>query len=217
MIYYIYLIILGIATTCSLLSMRWRKDHSTEIIAILLGASLLTEILAGYCLGLLRLSSNYPVYTTFLLFQYILYTLYFRSIYLSPKNRRIAAYLTLLLPLIWAYTTFRIFGIMGWNSYFIMIGDTFTVLMSACYFYEVFTSDDLIDLKTSREFWIAAGIFIYSCCELPITGILNYLANNYPVLTMDLYNVLQSLNILMLLIFIYAFLCPLLTNTTKSS
>jgi len=216
LIYPIYLIFLGIAFICSLASIRWRNSFSIRLCSVLLGAGLLTEVLARFCVSLLHLRSNYPVYITYLLFQFILYALYFRSIYLSPKSKRVVVWLTLILPIIWAYTTFRVFGIMGWNSYFIMIGDTFTVVMCAYYFYEIFTSENLIDLRTSREFWIAGGIFIYSCCELPITGMLNYLANNYPV-TMELENVLQALNILMLLIFIYAFLCPLLTNTTKSS
>jgi len=217
LIYYIYFIFLGIAFICSLASIRWHKVFCIKIISVLLVAGLLTEVLATFLRRRLHLHSNYPIYTTYLLLQFILYTLYFRSLYVSGKSRRATVYLLLLTPAIWTYTTFGVFGILDWNSYFIMIGDLFTVLMCAYYFYEVFTSEELIDLRTSREFWIAGGIFIYSCCELPITGALNYLANNYPELTLELENVLQALNILMLSIFIYAFLCPLLTNTTKSS
>ncbi len=106
-------------------------------------------------------------------------------------------------------------GLGGWNSYVVMAGDLFCVCVSARYLYELFTAGDLVDFGRCPEFWISVGVFFYSCCELPITGMLNFWARNFVPVAIQLYSILQVLNIIMYSIFIYAFLCPLKTGTTK--
>jgi uncharacterized membrane protein len=174
---------------------------------------LLTEICANYMIDILHLESNYPVYYFYMLIQYIMLTYYFRKIISSKTMKTIIDLFLLIFPFFLLLTGIFIFNnSKRWNSYVVMAGDLFTICVSARFLYELFTADKLIDFRKSPEFWIAAALIFYSCCELPITGILNYLYyNNSP-----LNGLLQILNIIMYLIFIYAFLCPT-TNFTKSS
>ena len=179
---------------------------------MLLAITVLTEIFANFLLGALHLNTNYPVYNCFLLVQYVTLGLYFKIIILSKRTKFIIKVFMCLFPLFWLFTDVFIFGLNHWNSYVILVGDLFIICFAARYLYELFTSEKLINFKTSPEFWIAAATIFYSCCELPITGILNYLATN----NRSLNSVLQVLNIIMYLVFIYAFLCKPIDSTRSS-
>jgi len=215
-IYNIYLSVIACAFLCSLISFRLHYPFHLRLFSVLIGIAFLTEILAKFGLNILHLHSNYPVYSVYLLAQYLVYALYFKRILEAAWLRNIINVFMVVLGIAWLFTTFFVFGVSVWNSYIIFLGDLFAIVMCCFYFYSIFSSDKLLDFRKSPEFWTAAGIFIYSCCEVPIAGVLNFMDINYPALTMDLEIVLQMLNILMYIIFIYAYVCPLLTNTTKS-
>ena len=215
LIFKAYILILCCTFFCSLLSFRCKDFTHLKLFSLLIGIGVLTEILAAYGPAIFRIESNYPFYDVYLLIQYIVYGVYFKHVLPSGTIRNsIFPYLSGL-AIFWCYTSFSLFKFMAWNSYIIIAGDLFTVLYCCYYFYSSFTSERQLDFSRSPEFWIAAGLFIYSCCELPITGILNYIASHYPDLTMELFTVLQVLNILMYSIFMYAFLCTLKTHTTN--
>lgn len=201
---------------CSLISFKSRYSFHLKLFSVFIGFSLLTEILARFGLKFFHLESNYLIYNVYLLIEYIVYAFYFKSIMPFNRIKKIINLFILVISIIWVVTTFVVFKLTGWNSYLVVLGDLFIICMSVLYFYKAFISENLINFQTTPEFWIAAGSFIYACCELPITGILNHLVKNYATLTIDLYDILQLLNILMYTIFIYAFLCPLMINTAKS-
>jgi hypothetical protein len=208
-----YLAILTLAFVTSLISFKQAYSVHLKLFSIFLGISLLTEICANYLIDFLHLDSNYPVYYCFMLVEYIMFAYYFRRIIVSKTTKNIISIFLLIFPFFWLFTGIFIFNEeKSWNSYVVMAGDLFTICVSARFLYELFTADKLIDFRKSPEFWIAAALIFYSCCELPITGILNYLYYN----NSSLNGLLQILNIIMYLIFIYAFLCPT-TNFTKSS
>ena len=122
----------------------------------------------------------------------------------------------ILYPVFWAVTNFMVFGLCHWNSRVSVVGDVAVVCLASVYYRELFVSDDLVSLKRSPEFWITSGAFIFSCCEIPITGLINYFSKNYDEkLLGNLYIVLDSLNILLYSMIAYAFICPLLTRTKK--
>ncbi len=196
----------------SLLHFKKHPLH-LKIFSSFLGITLITEICANFLLNVFHLKSNFPVYNIFMLIEYPLLAYYFKLIISSKTTKKIINLFLCLFPIFWFLTTAYIFGLNGWNSYVIMSGDLFIICISARYLYELFTSDNLIDFKRFPEFWIAAALIFYSCCELPITGILNYLAYH----NTSLNNILQVLNIIMYATFIYAFLCRRMTNTTRSS
>ncbi len=212
-LFYIYLSFLALAFFASLASFKFSYSIHLKLFSIFLGVSLLTEICANYLIDFLHLDSNYPVYYCFMLIEYIMLAYFFKRIILSNTAKIIINIFLIIFPFFWLFTGMFIFNKgKDWNSYVVMAGDVFVICVSARFLYELFTADKLIDFKKSPEFWIAAALIFYCCCELPITGILNYLYyNNSP-----LNELLQILNIIMYLIFIYAFLCRA-TNSTKSS
>ena len=216
MFYKLYIITLCLSFLCSLIGFRLHTPH-LKLFSIFLGITVLTEALAELVIHVLHYDTNYSVYVAFMLIEYMLYAVYFRYLIRNSRIRQIINAFLLAFPVVWASTTFLVFGRAHWNSYMILFGDVFTISLCAAWFHESFISEELIDFRASPEFWIAAGTFIYSCCEIPITGILNYLTDNYINLAIGLKNVLQILNILMYLMITYAYLCRRLTNTTKFS
>lgn len=210
-----YLIILSISFIVSLSSFIFNYPLHLKLFCVFLGITVLTEICANFLVDFLGLQSNYPVYNCFILVQFPLLAYFFKMIISGKRTKKIIDIFCTVFPVFWLLTTIFIFGINNWNSYAVMFGDLFIICVGSKYLYELFTSERLIDFKTSTEFWIAAALIFYSCCELPITGLLNYLYGDSG--NAFLTTILQILNIIMYAIFIYAFLCRRMTNTTKSS
>lgn len=217
MIFTLYILVLCTCFVCSLVSFRLHYAWHLRLFSVLIGISVLTEWLAFYGPGIFNMNSNYLFYNVFLLLQYIVYAFFFRVALPAGKIKNSIPPFIVAFGIFWLLTSFTVFGLQAWNSYVVIVGDVFTILAACHYFYTIFTADTLLNFSTSAEFWITAGLFIYCSCELPVTGMLNYLAYHHEELTLDLYAVLQWLNILMYSIFLYAFLCPLKINTTKSS
>lgn len=215
MYYNLYFIVLIISFLSSLICFRLDYPFHLKFFSIFLGLTLLTESCAVFWLPFFHLNTNYPIYNFYFLFAYLSYSYYFSLIITSKISKTFIRYFAIIYPLFWLTTTIFIFGLTKWNSYSSMLGDCFLVIISIVNIYELFISEEVIDFKRSPEFWISVGTFIYSCCEIPITGILNYLGNNYASIVYQIENILQVLNIIMYLIFIYAFICRKLTNTTK--
>lgn len=213
MLYWTYLFVLCVSFLCSLIRFR-QHTHALKIFSIFLGLTVVTETLANIAIYY-HWETNYIIYNSFMLPEYCLYALFFKSIIRNTRIKGVLSAYLLIFPLIWIATTVWL-HITTWNSYAVLIGDAATVGMCAAYLFEVLASEELIDLKTSAEFWITAGTLIYCCSEIPITGRLNYLAAHHKQVTLWLEDVLQILNILMYLTIIYAYLCRRLTNTTRS-
>jgi hypothetical protein len=152
--------------------------------------------------------------------QYPILALYYKQI-LVFRTIKVALNLFLVLyPLFWLSIFVFVYGSNQWNAYATMVGDLFIIIFSVCYLYELFTSEKLVAFRKHSEFWIAVALIFYSCCELPITGIINYLLqdwgdneHNAPRQALieysifNLYSILRILNIIMYSIFIYAFVC----------
>ena len=215
MFFYIYISTVALAFLSSLLSFWLDYPFHLKLFSVLLGLTLLTEICAKFLLHWFRLESNYPIYNIYILIQDSFYAVYFMLIISSSIAKKVIIFFLILFPAFWIATTFFILGANAWNSYAIMLGDIFIVYFSVIYLYELFVSEKLVKLHLSPEFWIATASVIYFSSELPLTGMLNYMATNYPEQTLVLFKILQLLNIIMYSIFIYAFLCRVKINTSK--
>jgi hypothetical protein len=210
-----YLVTVLISFLISLISFQFKYPIHLKLFSVFLAITVCTELIANFLLDYLNLKNNYIVYNYFILVQYPLLAYFFRAIIVSKRIKNIAVLFMFIFPAFWLVTTIFVFGLNNWNSYSVMLGDLFVICVASRYLFELFTSDQLINFTVSSEFWIAAALFFYCCCEIPITGLLNYLygdsGNSF------LTSILQILNIIMYLIFIYAFLCRRMTSTTKSS
>lgn len=213
MILDVYMTVLSLCCLCSLVSWKYGYARHMKLFSILLGLSLITECIATILKHFNR--SNHAVYSWFMLFEYCLYALFFRSLLRHRRAQRAIDIFLLVFPFTWAATTFLVFSVHGWNSYSLLLGDVFTIILCLIFFYELFTSEELRNFVEIPEFWIAAATFSYSCCEIPITGMLNYLSDNYETVAVKLTKVLQVLNILMYLIITVAFILPLLIRRKR--
>lgn len=214
LINYIYLLILGVCFGCSLIGFRRRRPH-LQLFSVLLGLTVITEIFANLASGPLAWKTNYPIYNTFMLPEYCLYALFFKAIIRNAKIKRLLNVFLLLILAAWVTTNFGLLKISVWNSYMILFGDTLTIFMAGYYLYEFVIADEEVPVSTSPEFWIAASIFVYSACEIPITGRLNYLTHDETAIKWLVFT-LDILNIIMFLTIIYAFRCSRLINIMSS-
>lgn len=216
MILNLYLTVLTASFICSLLSFRLHYPYHLRVFSVLLGLTVLTEIFAVYLAPFItKQYGNLPIYNLFMLFEYLLIAYYFGEIISSQKVKKAIKVFFILFPVFWLCTEIFFFGWWKSNTYAVLAGDLFCIIFAARYLYELFTADQMVDFQNCSEFWIAAGIMFYSCCELPITGIVNFWSKNYHELTLKLFSVLDVLNIIMYSIFAYAFLCRLSRTITK--
>lgn len=212
----IYILVLSVSFLCSLVSFRLHYSFHLKFFSVFLGITVLTEFCANYVLQYLH-KTNYPVYNIYILIQGIFYAIYFRLLTDQRVMKRVIKTFVFLFPAFWLITTLSEFKLTEWNSYAVMAGDLFIVCCCAAYLYRLFTSDSVVNFWRLPEFWIAAGSIVFFSCELPITGMLNFMAHNYERQALILREVLQVLNITMYSAFTYAFLCPLTkTHITKS-
>jgi len=209
-----YILVVIISFLCSLVSFRQHGPFHLKLFSIFLGITALTEIIANFFLSRLHLQSNFPVYNIFILVEYPLLAFYFGKIISSSKFKKIIQVFSIFFPVLWFVIFLFVYRLSEWNTYGVMVGDLFVILFAARYLYELFTSDILINFWKHTGFWIAVGLIFYSCCELPIMGILNFLEHDWKI-TLRLLTLLQILNIIMYLVFTYAFLCQLKLTRKK--
>ena len=186
-----------------------------KLFCLLLGLTVATEIFANLASGPLAWKTNYPIYNSFMLPEYCLYSLFFKAIIRNAKVKRMIDFFLLIILAAWIITNFGLLKISVWNSYMIIVGDILTIFLAACYLYEFVNADEEVRVSTSTEFWIAASIFMYSACEIPITGRLNYITNDDKVAFWLVFT-LDILNIIMFLTIIYAYRCSRLMTIMSS-
>ena len=145
------------------------------------------------------------VYNTFVLIQFMAYGLYFLNVIKFKCFKKVCVAFLLLFPVIWLVTVGCLLGIYKWNSYIHVAASAFTIIACSIFFYQLYTDDELVYLSRNIEFWIAAALFIFYTCNLPYTGMLNYLINNALPVAENLGYVLRLLNIVMYSLIFYAF------------
>lgn len=217
---YILMTTLFLAFVSSIIRFRFHPMH-LKIISVLLAIDLVNELLASVGMPFLRshfqLQGNNAIYNSFVLIEFTVYAVYFLQIIRLRSFRKIIIGFIILFPVLWIVSVFFIFrSINVWNSYIHVAGSAFTIIACAIYFYQLYTEDDVESLTRNTEFWIATALFIFYTCNLPYTGMLNYLTTNYMDVAENLSFVLQMLNIVMYSFIIYAFLCRPI-STTRSS
>lgn len=75
------------------------------------------------------------------------------------------------------------------------------------FFYELILSNDIADYPKKPFFWIGLGLFIFYICNIPFMSIYNYLSNNYPVIFVAYFSIIEFLNYIMYTFFIIGILC----------
>lgn len=209
---YIALLLSGVA---GLVAIKRNGPFHLRIFAVLLAYTCLVELSLLFLKGFLPKGNNLPVYNFFMLVSYMGYAYFFKQIIPSKIVRRLIEAFLYLYPVFWYFVVFFVFKIDEWNSYVYIAGGAFTVLWAVAYCFGLFTSEEPVRFRYSGGFWIAIGLIFFYSCGLPYMGMFNFLTKNNSELASLLKIPLQISNIVMYLLFSYAFLCQT-THIRKS-
>lgn len=213
MIGYIYTAIVGVAFLTSLLSFRYNYEWHLKFFSILLGLTFFIEVLTLVMINLLYVRSTQWVYNLFVPIELVAYGYFYLLLLKKKWLKRLTLAISIVFPIAGLVTTFTVFHFYTWNSYQAIGSALFSIVFAVSYYYELFVSTEEFKLKNKPEFWIATGMIIFYSCQLPFLGTLNYLVKVSMELANTFLDVLDYIDILMYLIFCYAFLCRI--NTRK--
>jgi len=203
----IYIITIGVAFIASLRSFRLAMGLHLKVLCILLAATFCIEFFCNFLLKKFGLTTNIHIYNVFTLIEYLGFALYYLLQATNKAEKIIIRLFLVLFPITWYISVIQINGLYKWDSSMQVIGAIFIICLSLYYYFKLLFSEEIIDLKTQPGFWIATGMIIFYACNLPYFGMLYYLYINYPVLAQDFILVSLVLNIIMYILFTYAYLC----------
>lgn len=209
MVRYFIISAIGLAFAFSLISFRLNASRHLKLFSLLLGATFIVEWFAIFGVRIFHFGTNVPLYNCFMLIEFWLYGLYYKSVIDTPWVKKTIVGYLIAYPLCWLGTTLFIFGLHKWNSYICLTGSFFTISFSALYFYQVFTSERLVSLTRHTEFWIATAMILFYSMNLPYLGILSYLVKHHLSLALSLLSFLEISSIAMYTIFSFAYLCQI--------
>lgn len=209
---YFALLLSGVA---GLVAIKRNAAFHLRVVAVLVVYTCLVELSLLFLKDLLTQGNNLPVYNFIMLVLYMGYAYFFKLIIQSKTIHRLIEGFLYLFPVFWYFVVFFIFKIDEWNSYVYIFGGAFTILWAITYCFELFTSEEPVRFRYSGGFWIAIGLIFFYSCGLPYMGLFNFLTKNNEELANLLKLPLQISNIVMYLLFSYAFLCHTI-HTRKS-
>ena len=202
----------------SLLSFQQQYPLHLRIFSILLGLTFLTEVFAAW-LGkfFFHLGNNNAIYNLFVLIEFSVYAFYYYLIIEVVWIKKLIRIFSIVFPFFWLWTVFFVLGINKWNSYVIISGAVFTVFFALGYYYQILKTKKDIVLFSHPEFWIATGMLVFYSCQIPYFGTLNYLIKKNLVIARSLLSVLDVIDAAMYMLFIYAFICPIIPKIQGKS
>src|SRR6186713_2036502 len=138
---YLYIFVLLIAFLSSLKNLRLDILHY-KVIRMILGIDLVVEV---WSLILVKCHlSNVHLYNFNLLIEFWLYAYYYSLIIDNKKVRKMICLYLWGLPVAWIIMVVLIFHPDNWNSHFFAVGSVSMVLLSAYYYYQLFTAERLV-------------------------------------------------------------------------
>jgi len=106
-------------------------------------------------------------------------------------------------------------GIRDLQTVIIVTGGIFMIFLAACYFRQLYLSNESERITRDPWFWFSFGFIIHYGTTTPFLGMLNYLWHHYPAFTSFYYSYFSnSFTILLNILIITGFLCQ--TNYQKS-
>lgn len=203
----IYITTIGVAFIASLRSFRLPMGLHLKVFSIVLGATFLVEFFCAFLLKKFGLKTNIHIYNVFTFFEFLGFAWYYLLQATNKIEKIIIRLFLILFPITWYIMVIRINGLYKWDSLMQVIAAVFIICNSLYYYFKLLVSEEIIDLKTQPGFWIATGMIIFYACNLPYLGMLDYLINHYPLLAGDFILVLLVLDIIMYILFTYAYIC----------
>lgn len=204
---YLYLISLVISSLVGV-CLQLKLTKQLKVVALLCIYTLLFELSVFFFKQEFGYEGNtLPQYNFFILVEFIFYGYFFKQIIKNVYLQKVIKLFLFMFPVLWYIFSFYSFNILQWSSYAFVFGGTFMIFFALIYCYEKLTSEETTSLFNEGEFWIAIGLIVYYTCVVPYMGMFHYLTENYEKLAVKLKSLNLITNIIMYLLFAYAFLC----------
>ena len=114
-------------------------------------------------------------------------------------------------------------NILNWNTPSFLAGNSYTVgnllllILILRYFILLVTSDEILNFRTNRMFWVCSGLLLYYLGSAPFYGLRSILIKSFPALMEPFYTLVLVLNCIMYLMFAISFIWGKNTISFKSS
>jgi hypothetical protein len=125
-----------------------------------------------------------------------------------PKAKRVFLIFLIILPPVFVANIFLLQNSQIFQSMTYSLGCLFVVVTCIYYFWELFQHTHYVKLIREPAFWICSGLLFYFVCTFPIYSLINLIKPELGVIKV-LAIILDTLNILLYLSFVIAFLCRL--------
>jgi hypothetical protein len=214
---YIYLATILIAFLTSLICFRLDLSIHFKVFSLLLALTFIVEIGSVIIGRVLHHKNNFWIYNAFTLPEFWIYGYFYHKAITVRVLRKIVFLFLLIFPIFWFITVFFIFGFNVWNSYVLIVGSFFSVVLALMYYYQMVTAREFRSIRDLPEFWIATGMLIFYLGALPYFGTLNFLISYSRSAATRLLTILKILDILMYSLFSYGFLCLIITSKRSRS
>lgn len=184
----------------------WKSNSNTywKWFPIYLAVVFITEVtgeMAGYYIG--SAAFNYNLYTFFCIPMQFLFFLWLFWQYFKTYSYRIWLSIGMVLYIsAFLIDTFFLAGHkFNFFSFSYMAGNVVLVASTILFFFVFVRTDEILKYKSSKMFWVSLGLLIFYLLSLPLYGLWNTLAVNYPFLFNKYWIVTTFLNYLMYLLF----------------
>jgi hypothetical protein len=205
---YIYIACILLAFLSSLVCWRSGLAIHLKIFSCLLGLTFGVEFFAAVIAPAFHLRPLSSIYNIFFLVQFWTYGYYYYRLIRVELLRKLILFFLVVFPLFWVATVFFLLGFNRWDSYLLIVGSFFSIVLALLYYYQLILDEEVPPLRNLPEFWIATGMLLFYLGALPYFGTLNFLVHHNLLLgTGGLVNTVRGLDILMYGAISFGFLC----------
>jgi len=180
-----------------------RLNAPFKWIALLLIATLASELIAKYFSSVLRIT-NSPVYHFFTVIEFVIYTVIFAHFTKKSKWTKYLFNIVLLFALAEIINTYFLQPLKNTNTNILILESLILIFYSLVLFLSIRENTTYANIFKEGIFWFNCGILIYYCFSILIWGfhsIKVYEMQNPPRI---IYSILLLVNGLMYLIFIFS-------------
>jgi len=160
----------------------------------------------GWQLGQ-RNQNNTIYFNFFSLFSFIFYMYTLYSLLRAKLTRTLIIVAAIAYPLVALFNMIFIQGLHQFNTMTHDISSLLIIIFCVCFFFELFTRPEALNLKKNPGFWVVTGLLFFNACTLPLLGLANYIYQFSPAILPNFQAILTILNILLYVLFTIAFLC----------
>jgi hypothetical protein len=199
------LLIVGLAAATSLISFRNNYPVVLKKMSLLWVTNFFVD-LTGHIIKHYGIKNHWLYNIFFWIMYMVLAHLYDQQIQNKYVHSSIR-WFYLLFPLLVVAESIAV-GINDLQAVIIVTGGIFMIFLSACYFRQLYLSDESERITRDPWFWFSFGFIIHFGNTTPFLGMLNYLWRHYPEFTNFYYLYFcNSFTILLNILIITGFLC----------